>query len=319
MQPARLDRNLRSGLRALIGLFALVAFGAAAPLLAENSRTEHLVVDPYGIEIWYAPGHEKVARKVAEICEESIPELAAGVGLERVESFRIHLVESIRVIEAEVGMNLPSWGIAFAFVDSRVMVVDVRRATSAWNSLERVVPHELSHLLAGQRIEGVQVPTWFLEGMAMWQAREWSLLENWRLMDAVWTKRAPRLEGLIRGIPGEEKTARDAYRISYAGFTYLFDKRMEDLPDFLGHVAHTGDFSRAFDSYWGEGQGAFYARFGEHITRKYSSRLLLFQPGPLFSIIAVLFLFVFLKIRWRNRRKLKHMERVEQGLTSDDW
>ena len=55
------------------------------------------------------------------------------------------------------------------------------------------------------------------------------------------------------------------------------------------------------------------------LARKYASRLLLFQAGPLFSLVAVLFLFVFLRIKLRNRRKLERMERIDRGLAPEEY
>ena len=152
----------------------------------------------------------------------------------------------------------------------------------------------------------------------MWQAREWSILDNWRLMESVWAKRAPHLGYLVDRLPAEESGARDAYRVAYTAFTNRFDKKTEMLPGFLDELVREGDFGRAFAGFWGESETHFYSRFSDDLYRKYRSWLLLFQTGPLFTIIAVLFLFVFLRIQMRNRSKLKRMEQIDQGIAPDD-
>jgi hypothetical protein len=220
--------------------------------------------------------------------------------------------------QQEHEIRLPSWGVAFALMDNQMMLVDVGRATTAWNTLEKVIPHELSHLLLGQRIVGVRMPTWFIEGLAVWQSHEWSVLDNWRLMEAVWTKKAPSLWQITERLPADEPLVRDAYRVAYMGFVTLFDEEMQRLPFVLDEIAAQGAFATAFELFWGEREVDYYVRFATALEQRYRSRLLIFQAGPLFSIVAVLFLFVYLRIKVRNRRKLKRMEQSDRGLWFDE-
>ncbi len=290
-------------------------------LLPAVSQAEPLKIqlDELPVTVEYLPGSDKVADKVALICRDGIAEIGAELGLTAVDTFRIILITDMQEFQARHGIRLPSWGVAFALMDSQVMLVDVQRATSAWNGLEKVVAHELSHLLVAQRVGDVQMPTWFLEGLAIWQAREWSLLENWRLMEAVWAKRAPGVGRIVGSMPAAEGPARDAYRVAYMAFTERFDGEMELLPLFLDSVVQGGDFSAAFEHFWGEDEYLYYERFDRELYRKYRSKLLFFQTGPLFSVVAVLFLFVFLRIKWKNHRTLKRLEQAERGQTPGRW
>jgi hypothetical protein len=309
MKPAH-HSVLVSLLVALVLLFA--SYAAAQP---ETTVTN---VENYPVAIEYEPGDEKVADKVSEICAESIPRLAGELGLTTLEPFHVLLVADIEAFQSHNQIRLPQWGIAFAFMENQLMVVDVKRATTSWNSLERVIPHELSHLLVAQKVGAVAMPRWFVEGLAMWQAREWSLLDNWRLMEAVWGNRAPGLGHITHTMPPYESGARDAYRVAYRGFTARFDDGMDALPAFLEEIARADDFSLAFSNFWTESEYDYYGRFNKSLYRRYKSRLLLFQAGPLFSVVAVLFLFVVLRIRIRNRKKLRKMEDIDRGLTFDD-
>lgn len=300
--------------------FVLVAIAlAAAPhgSMAETVR-ETLQLHRYPVTIEYDPAHNRVARRVGEIIEEAAPRLMVELGVGNMEPFRVVLVSDIEEFSRQQGVSLPDWGIAFAFMNSQVMLVDVGRATAAWNALERVIPHELSHLLLAQRVGAVGLPVWFTEGLAVWQSQEWTLFENWRLMEAVWSRRAPPLGRIYTGLPHQESRVRDAYRVAYTGFVSLFGREANRLPAFLDEVKGTEDFSVAFEQFFDETEVAFYSRFDAELHRKYRSRLLLFQAGPLFSIVAVLFLFVYLRTAIRNRRELRRLERIDRGLAPDD-
>ena len=113
------------------------------------------------------------------------------------------------------------------------------------------------------------MPLWFMEGLAQWQAREWSIIDNWRLMEAVWGRRAPGLIQISHALPPEQSRAQDAYRVAYAAFQYRFDKEMEDIPAFLDDVNRFGDFSEAFEAFWGETEYEYSRRFSGHLVSRY--------------------------------------------------
>ena len=286
--------------------------------LEPGADRETISVSGEPVDVHYGPGQDRVARRVAEICAETLPRLARELGVFRVEPIDIDITDDISRYRRQFGNDLPAWGVAFALMGRDQMVVDAARATRAWNSLETVIPHELSHLLIAQRIGRVAVPIWFLEGLAQWQADEWSLVDSWQLMNAVWSREAPKLWNLQGGYPEGEEQARAAYRLSYTAFTRLFAERKADLPRFLNEVAEIGDFAAAFEAFFGESLAVYYDRFQRDIEERYHSRLLLFQTGPLFSLIAAAFLLVALRYHLRKRRKLKRMEAAERGLSLDD-
>ena len=285
---------------------------------ALTSKSKRLTLDNYGVTIDYDAKDEKIAGEVASIFEARIPRVSGELGLSTVRPFRVFLVPDMNDYQEKVGFRLPSWGIAFAFMDNQIMLVDVKRAANAWNSLDDVISHELSHLLLAQRVEKVRMPLWFMEGLAQWQAREWSILDNWRLMEAVWGRRAPGLIQISHALPPEQSRAQDAYRVAYAAFQYRFDKEMEDIPAFLDDVNRFGDFSEAFEAFWGETEYEYSRRFSGHLVSRYKSGLMLFQTGPLFTMMALLFLLVALRTWIRNRRKMRELEDAERGLRMDD-
>lgn len=267
----------------------------------------------YPVQILYSQKNERIARRIAEICEAAIPEMALELGLNDIGPFQIQVIPDFKPYRLNTRNDLPRWGVAFAFMESQLVLVDAKRAANRWNSLEKTIPHELSHILLAQKVGSIAFPLWFVEGLAQWQAGQWSLVESWWLMDAVWTGRAPALGRITSGYPRDESPARDAYRISYAAYTFLFGNRTDELPMFLDQVVSSGSFDEAFADFWHEDLYAFYLRFHTSIQKRYSSRLLIFQSGPLFSIAAVIFIIIFVRIKIRNRRKLKEMERSELG------
>jgi hypothetical protein len=269
-------------------------------------------LDAFPIEIHFEPGNRRVAEKVRDVCRRDVPRLTQEMGLPSMLPIEIRVEDDIAPYRRSLGSSLPTWGVAFAVMEEQVIVVDVKRATQAWNSLDDVIPHELSHLLIAQRVPRVRFPIWFLEGLAQWQAGEWSLVDGWQLMNSVWGNDVPRLWQLVDRYPAHETQARAAYRLSYAAFTDLFDDETRRLPDFLDAVDRNADFDQAFDEYFGVDVNTFAVAFHRHLEERYHSRLLFFQEGPLFSILAVLCLVVGLRFYLRKRRRLRELDAFDE-------
>jgi hypothetical protein len=295
-----------------VAAFFLPATAAYPRGAAGAENTDRMTLEEWGVVIEFRAADRKVATEVASICRASLPSLSRQIGLPAIEPFRVFLLPDVETYEEKAGLSLPSWGVAFAFPANNVVLVDVRRASRAWDTLGKVIPHELSHLLLGQRAYGVRFPLWFVEGLAQWQAQEWSVMEHWRLMEAVWSRRAPALGRVVSYMPAEENAARDAYRVAYAAFQYRFGERTDRVAAFLDEVAARGQFGEAFAGFWNETEGQFCARFDEHLERKYSSPLMLFQTEPLFTFASVLFVIAAILVWIRSRRKLRRMEKAEK-------
>lgn len=274
---------------------------------ATGSRAESITASTVPVQIFYESGDQKVARRVSEICEERLYELAEQLGMSQLPPIRVEIAGDLGPWRRSLGGSLPRWGVAFALMGRGTMVVDVKRATQAWNSLETVIPHELSHLLIAERLGGVPLPVWFLEGLAKWQANEWSMVDGWQLMNAVWSNQAPKLWQMQNSYPPGEERARNAYRVSYAAFTYLFGKQYDRLPEFLDAAASRGDFATAFEEVFEETPMTFYVGFQQHLEKKYHSPLLLFQSGPLFSVLAVFFMILAVTLYIRKRIRMRNM------------
>ncbi len=295
--------------RALV-LPLLVALLALVPALARPAgETQTRLLDPFPVTIHYPPRYGRVAEKVDQIARAELPRLMSEVGLTELTPIEIVVTADARAYDRSLSPELPNWGVAFAILEQQRILVDVHKATRAFNSLDEVVPHELSHLLVRQRVPDADLPIWFSEGMAQWQAREWSLADSWQLMQGVWSGSAPRIVDLVRHYPADEARAQDAYRISYAAFTYLFEGvGFGKLPEFLGTVERNRSFGGGFSEYWGFSTSDFAAYFQDDIERRYKSKSFVFQDGPLFGFAALVFIAVVVRQYFKRRKKFAQLE-----------
>ncbi len=276
---------------------------------AAAAQPQSRSLDPYPVTIRYEARYGRVAARVDKIARDELPRLMSELGIVELRPIEIIVTNDARAFDATLTHELPSWGVAFAILDEQRILVDVQKATRAYNSLDEVVPHELSHLLVRQRVPHVPLPIWFSEGLAQWQAREWSPLDSWQLMQSVWSGGAPRIVDLVREYPAEEVRAQDAYRVSYAAFTELFhDTGFGALSEFLGVVDASETFASGFSSYWGFTVADYGAYFQDDLERRYRSKALALQSGPLFGFAALVFVAVLIRHTIRRRRKYAAMD-----------
>ncbi len=290
---------------ATVALLAIAAVAFAAP----SDGTQTRVLDPYPVTIRYEPRYGRVAERVDAVARDNLPRLMSELGLTQLDPIEIVVTAHAREYDASLSGELPNWGVAFAILEEQRILVDVQRATRAYNSLDEVVPHELSHLLVRQRVPHARLPIWFSEGLAQWQAREWSLVDSWELMQGVWTGSAPRIEDLGRDYPADQTRAQSAYRISYAAFTDLFNGLgFQVLPALLAAVEAKGSFSEGFFAFFGFTTADYAAYFHDEIERRYKSKAFAFQSGPLFGFAALVFIAMIVRYTIKRRRKYQQLE-----------
>ena len=295
--------------RARAAAVALLLFCALPALAPSPEALQTRVLDPYPVSIRYEPRYSRVAEKVDQIARDELPRLMAELGLSRLNRIEIIVTADAAHYDRSLSHELPRWGVAFAILDEQRILVDVQKATRAYNSLDEVVPHELSHLLARQKVPDAQLPIWFSEGMAQWQAREWSMVDGWQLMQGVWAGSVPHIEDLARTYPADEARAQDAYRVSYVAFTDLFaDVGFAKLPELLAAIESKQSFAAGFADYWGFTVADYAAYFQDDLERRYRSKALAFQSGPLFGFAALVFVVVIIRYTVRRRRKYQQLE-----------
>ncbi|HSG28101.1 MAG TPA: hypothetical protein VLA34_06445, partial [Candidatus Krumholzibacterium sp.] len=206
------------------------------------------------------------------------------------------------------GGSIPEWGEAFSNMRRGIIVIDSGSVTRTPRPLETVIRHELSHIVLAQKVRGARLPTWFVEGLAMRQSREWTLIDQWRLMTAIWSGGLPDLEDLEDGFPVPAATASAAYNLSYAAVDRLLEERPEDLLTLLSFTRDLGDFDRAFLLTFGRDKYDFTETFHLDLQKRYGRAIPLLRSPPFWLILTAMFILAYILKRIRSARKLREWE-----------
>jgi hypothetical protein len=308
-----------AALTALLMITAACRAAAAAPLdrgyierLGEYSGMRSRC-GPF--EVYHGRGSSELADEIERVVCRSFVEIASGVGLESVSSFAVVIADDTGAFRRLHAGGVPEWGEAFG--DSRRMIIgiDASRVILSGRSIETVVRHELSHLLFYQRTAGAPAPSWFVEGIAMMQSREWTLSDQWRMALLVWREGSPRLDELEGRFPRSPQRAATAYLESYAAVQELIAGREEALVTLTAFLRDTGDFDRAFLLTFGETPGEYSERFAATMADRYRKTAILLHVSPYGLTMSALLLITYYIKRRRSRRKLEMWQREEGGPT----
>src|SRR3990172_7993536 len=146
------------------------------------------------------------------------------------------------------GNRLPQWAVGVAYPALNLMVIRSPRlvAGTQENPLKTFI-HELSHLILASQFGRTPIPRWLNEGLAMYEAYEWSPSQDLLMARAVLSRRLISLDHLTRAFGGEEDIAvRQAYFQSYSLVNYLISTYgLEDFHSFVLRLARGESFEQA--------------------------------------------------------------------------
>lgn len=308
----------RIGIVFLIAVIACAAAprparGETVPFEAQNAPVGYQILKAgSGSFIIFYPLHfAKIAGETKTLLEESSGEIARELGLESIAAIKVIIASDLKAFELLHGGAIPEWGIAFADVRDQVLGINVNLVSRNPRDFPVVVRHELSHLLLAQRLVGVPVPTWFTEGLAMNQAGEWDLSDEWRFMTTAGRRDLPYLEELKGPFPRSAERAALSYGMSYFAVRKLLEDRPGSLVTLTAFIRDAGDFEGGFETAYGQTAYDFAGKLYVEIDRRYKTAGTILNAAPYWAAAALLFVAVYLVKRARTRRKLERWEEEE--------
>lgn len=167
---------------------------------------------PVVIEAPERYGH--LAGRLRRSLPASLSAAMTVTGVDRLdEPIRVYLVGE----DSGEAREAPSWSSAYAVGPAGVIVILPDRVPSyPYDSLESVLAHELTHVLAARRAGGQPLPRWFEEGLAMAAGRPWGVEDRARLVMAMLGTETVTRAQLDALFTRDAASARRAYVLSAA-------------------------------------------------------------------------------------------------------
>ena len=296
---------MRKAVPAIIIFFLLFV-----PVVSAGTGDFRLENDRFVVR--YTAGDEGLA---AELIRESLrirERVIADIGMDFAEKTEIRLSPTIEAFrEAQPGRTwVPLWAAGVAYPDRNVMVLLSPRAIkgSRMNVVD-VFAHEFSHIALGRALTGVKVPVWLNEGLAIYEAREWTFSRISVLTRASLTGRLIPLPVLTLSFPAEEEPAELAYAESFMFISFLINKvGREAFHRLIRDYARYGDLAGALRRGTGMNLADLEERWLVYLKLRVSWIPIVTSVSALWFVAALIFVYGYVRKKRQANRRLKEME-----------
>jgi hypothetical protein len=301
---------------------AVPAFAAllAVGLCPAGSRAATIVSGICRFEI--DANREGVAEALEKSCTERAGEIFSELGLSRAKGASPKPV-TIRVVgdPAEIGSvspkgtNPPPWSIAVAYPAARLVVLALRdRDGRPTEHLDIELEHELSHIALRDAVQGVEVPRWLSEGIAVQQSERSSMARRSSLLLAALGGNVGSLAALHDYPRGDTAVA-----LAYA-----------QAADFVGFLVHEGgwhavrvalhrlrqgdDLDEAFEAAFGRTPKELDAKWRDQLSGGSSWVAIATGSSALWGLATLLFALAYVRTRQQRRRRFEEMGAAEESI-----
>ena len=208
--------------------------------------------------------------------------------------FRLIVTPDQRTFDSVTAGRIPGWGAGATFPASSTIIL------VAGGNIHQVLRHEMAHLTLRNAVG--RVPLWFDEGYASRVAGEWNRLEALRVNWAMVRGRVPTLIQLNRHLRSGAASARASYALATTAVLYLERLgRERGLRPLMRALELTPDFDQALRRTYGLTLDQFEGRWQRELRGRYGWLLLVTSFSVFWSVVAGLFLALWVRRRRRDR------------------
>ena len=295
-------------------LLLLVVFSARATVWS-SVKDEHFVV-------LYSE-NEGRAKDILKMSEDFFAEVTSDIGYLPTRKITIWFFESKRDFRRAFNAPIEDWAAGYAYpLSARIVIHNPTNAANRKISLEHLVKHEITHvvfgLYLGQNLQNV--PRWFNEGVAMYEADQWNQSENWTMLTASLSHSLIPLYQLADVFPRDESSARVAYAESCSIVMFMVKEYgRESLKECIRALAEGNGIDESMAIATGIDTGWLEKKWLEEIRSRYKWITFITSWVFLWGFITMLVLIAYWRRRIRNRHILQQWEEEEEWeLFNDD-
>ena len=297
--------------RVLIALLVLLAFRAEG----QQAGPRRALVADEGI-IYYRRSDEANAQAVSEAIRTNLPRISQALGTQFEGPLRLYLCASLEEFEQLAAGNPGPWVLGQALPERKVIVM---KSMPAASTLERLVLHELTHVVFAEALGDAlgAAPTWFDEGVAVFLSGEWGPGHETTLSAAVREGRMIPFADLEDDFPEDPMHAGLAYAQSGSFVQFLVgDASSGRLAGLIAALRETQDMPGAIEDVFGESLEVLERRWRGGIARSHGWQPTCGRMGDvIFGAMALLVILAFIARRVRRGRRIAETEdEDEEGL-----
>ena len=253
----------------------------------ELAGLDRVIASP-GCEVLF-PREETMPREwIVERCRLAIAAVRTRIPTEIPSSLTVRVAPTDSLFRAWTGGRLPEWGVGAALPAKRSVVIRFTGKEREREELDRVLRHEVAHVMLAQACADERVPRWFDEGVAMAASESVTTSHVWILARGVIGGSIVPLVKLNSGFPESEPLARLAYAEGRDAIRFIEERWGEEaLRWIFRDMAAGSDFRTAIRRNTGFSPVIFGLAWERDAKERYGALGLLHDSAALWGVVAV--------------------------------
>jgi len=263
-----------------------------------------------------------VAAALEESCAERAREIFSELGILRGKD-AVPAPVTIRIVSdpAEIGEVSPEgavpppWSVAVAYPTARLVVLALRgRDGRPTEHLDIELEHELSHIALRDAVQGVEVPRWLSEGIAVQQSERSSMARRSTLMLGALGGNVGSLAAL-HDYPRGDAAVQLAYAQAADFVGFLVRKGgWHGVRVALNRLRHGDGLDEAFEEAFGRTPDELDAEWRDKLEESPGWIAVATGSSALWGIATLLFALAYVRSRQRQRRRFEEMGAAEESI-----
>ncbi len=218
----------------------------------------------------------------------------------------------------------PEWSVAIARRNPPAIILKSPEISPlSFYRFMDVVIHELNHIYIHRIRNNATMPAWFVEGLAMRSAGEFSIMQKVLISQAKWRNQLIPLSRLysmrtrsstsVDQAYAQAASAVNAMEYYYGSSVFSLIFNTMNFPPHGEASRVNMDFSKAFQFVTGDDQLDFQEKYNEFIRMNYNWLFLLQASSLIFIALPVILVIGFILKRKKSRRKME-LWQIEEDL-----
>ena len=275
----------------------LILFSILAPVQssAVSLTTPHFTITADGFS-------DRYAHRIADSAERSLSRISEALGASPDSAITIVLTDTAARFRELTEGTLPDWSAAVAVPGRRIIVSPLAGQKYA---IDRILAHEIVHVVIEEAVRGKYVPRWFHEGCAELYSGEWGLRGELYMSWMVVRGNLLSFQDIQDVFSRGSMDAGLAYDQSMLAVRrFVADYGDKAIPRLLAAMHGGKEFQSSFREATGYSVEEFEQEYLAFLRDRYGVKMLITLLPGTWTLMMVLFLVVYVIKRRRAKRKL---------------
>ncbi|MEW6618341.1 MAG: peptidase MA family metallohydrolase [bacterium] len=267
--------------------------------------------------IHFTQSDKKVALRTIQIAEESYQTITADIGFTVDQRTFIFIFPSRKEFElANKGVQKQIVGQACVGKDNIIVIQSPKSNLNI--TLEKTIRHELTHIVLGAVFKKGYLPRWLNEGLAMYEAKEWQLVNNMYLGQAYLTDKLLPFSSLTYTFPRDDFQTQLAYAQSFDIVLFMINRYgKEKVIKLIKELSYGTEFNSAFNKSFGMDFGKLETNWYASLKKRFNWVSVVTSSYLLWLIFPVLCLVVYMIKRHQVKKKIREWEEEDNYQLTD--